>query len=281
MTRTHFENRYAIGPNEVKNMDTGQLRSAFLADKLMQEDAISWVYTHYERFMVGGAAPVHKALTLDTLDALKAPYFLSNREIGIINVAGDGVVIADEVRYELGNKDTLYLGRGTQNVSFESVDASQPARFYLNSAPAHKSYPNKKVTLPEANVLHLGSLETSNERNINQTLINKVVPTCQLQMGITCLKPGSVWNTMPAHQHDRRNEVYFYFDVPESQAVCHFMGEPEETRHLWVHNEQAVISPPWSIHSGCGTQNYSFIWGMAGENLDYDDMDKYPPEALR
>lgn len=281
MTDTLFENRYAVGPVEVKSMDTQQLRDTFLATDLMQQDKVSWVYTHYERFMVGGAVPVDQSLKLETLDALKAGYFLYGRELGVINVGGDGTVIADGKRFDLTYKDTLYLGRGTQDVVFESVDKNNPAHFYLNSAPAHKEYPSKKVALAQANVLHMGSLETSNERDINQTMINGVVETCQLQMGITCLKPGSVWNTMPAHQHDRRNEVYFYFEVPEEQAVCHFMGEPKETRHLWVHNEQAVISPPWSIHSGSGTQNYSFIWGMAGENLDYADMNKYSASELR
>lgn len=281
MTDTLFENRYAVGPVEVKSMDTQQLRDTFLATDLMQQDKVRWIYTHYERFMVGGAVPVNQSLKLDTLDALKAGYFLYGRELGVINVGGDGTVIADGKRFDLTYKDTLYLGRGTQDVVFESVDKNNPAHFYLNSAPAHKEYPSKKIALAQANVLHMGSLETSNERDINQTMINGVVETCQLQMGITCLKPGSVWNTMPAHQHDRRNEVYFYFEVPEEQAVCHFMGEPKETRHLWVHNEQAVISPPWSIHAGSGTQNYSFIWGMAGENLDYADMDKYSAAELR
>lgn len=281
MTETRFENRYAIGPNEVKQMDTQQLRAAFLAENLMQKDRVSWIYTHYERFMVGGAVPVNGPLELLTLDALKAPYFLYGREIGIINVGGQGTVIADGSQYDMDCKDTLYLGKATQSVTFHSKDSRQPARFYLNSAPAHQTFPNRKIAISEANVLRMGNIENCNQREINQTLINTIVPTCQLQMGITCLQPGGVWNTMPAHQHDRRNEVYFYFDLPEEQAVCHFMGEPEETRHIWVHNEQAVISPPWSIHSGCGTQNYSFIWGMAGENLDYDDMDKYPPTALR
>lgn len=281
MTTTNFENRYAVGPNEVKGMDTRELRKTFLADKLMQDDCVNWLYTHYERFMVGGAVPVKGSLALETLDALKTASFLNNREMGIINVGGDGKVVTADNEYEMTYKDTLYLGRGTQNVTFESKDAQNPAKFYLNSAPAHHSYPSKKISIDKANVLSLGTLSTSNERKINQTMINAVVQTCQLQMGITCLQDGSVWNTMPAHQHDRRNEVYFYFELPADQAVCHFMGEPKETRHLWVHNEQAVVSPPWSIHSGCGTQNYSFIWGMAGENLDYDDMDKYAPSELR
>ncbi|MDU0114398.1 5-dehydro-4-deoxy-D-glucuronate isomerase [Psychrosphaera aquimarina] len=281
MTKTHFENRYAIGPNEVKGFDTQQLRDAFLAATLMQDDTINWVYTHYERFMVGGAVPVNETLTLETLDALKADTFLSRRELGIINVGGAGVVTADGVEYPLNYKDSLYLGSGNKQVTFSSVERTTPARFYLNSAPAHQSFANKRVPFGGGKQLQMGSLTTSNERDINQSMINSVVETCQLQMGITCLKDGSVWNTMPAHQHDRRNEVYFYFEVPESQAVCHFMGEPTETRHIWVHNEQAVISPPWSIHSGCGTQNYSFIWGMAGENLDYSDMDFHAPNQLR
>jgi len=281
MTETNFENRYAIGPNEVKSMDTQQLRNTFLADNLMQQDKVSWVYTHYERFMVGGAVPITGKLKLETLDALKAEFFLYGRELGIINVGGDGIVTVDGKQFDMTYKDTLYLGRGNKEVTFESTNKDNPARFYLNSAPAHKEYPNKKIAVTEANVLHMGSLETSNHRNINQTMINTVVETCQLQMGITCLKSGSVWNTMPAHQHDRRNEVYFYFEVPETEAVCHFMGEPQETRHIWVHDQQAVISPPWSIHSGCGTQNYSFIWGMAGENLDYSDMDIHTAKELR
>jgi len=278
---TEFENRYAVGPNEVKRFNTSQLRNEFLIENLMQNDKISWVYSHYERFMTGGAVPINNPLTLETVEALKADSFLNNRELGIINVGQAGTVTTDEETFELGHKDALYLGKGTKNVIFKSVDSSNPARFYLNSTPAHAKHPNKLVTLAGANTLHMGSIETSNERDINQMLINNVVDTCQLQMGLTELKTGSVWNTMPAHQHDRRNEVYFYFEIPEEQAVCHFMGEPQETRHIWVHNEQAVISPPWSIHSGSGTQNYSFIWGMAGENLDYNDMDKYQPSELR
>lgn len=281
MTTTNFENRYAVGPNEVKGYDTQQLRNEFLADNLMQADSVSWVYSHYERFMVGGAVPTNTPLKLETLDALKSSSFLFRRELGIINVGGNGKVIADGVSYNMCYKDSLYLGQGNVDVEFASDDANNPAKFYLNSAPAHKKFPNKHVPLEDANQLNLGSDETANKRDINQTMINSVVETCQLQMGITCLKPGSVWNTMPAHQHDRRNEVYFYFEVPEEQAVCHFMGEPQETRHIWVQNEQAVISPPWSIHSGSGTQNYSFIWGMAGENLDYGDMDFHPPHTLR
>ena len=278
---TEMENRYAVGPNEVKGFDTTQLRKEFLADKLMQEDKVYWVYTHYERFMVGGAVPASGPLTLETLDALKASTFLHGRELGVINVGQPGTVTVDGEIFNLGYKEALYVGNDCKEVIFNSDDLTKPARFYLNSAPAHKKYPNKRVTTDNANVLEMGSPASSNARDINQMLINGIVETCQLQMGLTSLKTGSVWNTMPAHQHDRRNEVYFYFEIPEGQAVCHFMGEPQETRHLWVRNEQAVISPPWSIHSGAGTQNYSFIWGMAGENLDYDDMDKYQPNELR
>lgn len=278
---TEYEVRYAVGQREVKAYDTAQLRQAFLADNIMQPGKVSWVYSHYERFMLGGAVPLDKALTLDTIDPLKSDAFLARRELGIINVGGAGSVTVGEQRFELQKEEALYVGQTREQVRFYSVDGANPARFYLNSAPAHHAFAHKKVGKQDANVLHMGSQQTSNERDINQLIINGVVETCQLQMGLTRLNPGSVWNTMPAHQHDRRNEVYFYFDLDEGQAVSHFMGEPKETRHLWVTNESAVLSPPWSIHCGVGTSNYAFIWGMAGENLDYDDMDKYPPDQLR
>ncbi|MGQ7869164.1 5-dehydro-4-deoxy-D-glucuronate isomerase [Sunxiuqinia sp. sy24] len=278
---TNFEERYAYHPDDFKAYDTEKIRKEFLVEKVMEEDAINIVYSHIERYIVGGAVPVTKALTLGTVDALKANYFCERREVGIINVGGKGTVSVDGTKYVLEFKDALYIGKGAKEVAFESEDSAKPARFYFNSAPAHKEFPTKHVTLKDANVLHLGSLETSNERNINQLLINTVVETCQLQMGMTELKPGSVWNTMPAHTHSRRNEVYFYFNVPEDQAVCHFMGQPQETRHLWMKNEQAVISPSWSIHSAAGTSNYIFIWGMAGENLDYTDMDVIKPIELK
>ncbi|MFV0483418.1 MAG: 5-dehydro-4-deoxy-D-glucuronate isomerase, partial [Bacteroidales bacterium] len=261
--------------------DTDRIRKEFLVEKLMENDKIHMVYSHIERFITGGAVPASKELKLEPVDALKAEHFCDRREVGIINVGSTGVVSVDGQEYTLDFKDALYIGRGAKEVIFKSKDANKPAHFYFNSAPAHKSFPTKHVTLKDANVLHMGALETSNERNINQLLINTVVETCQLQMGMTELKPGSVWNTMPAHTHSRRNEVYFYFDVPENQAVCHFMGEPSETRHIWLKNEQAVISPAWSIHSAAGTSNYIFIWGMAGENLDYTDMDIIQPTELR
>ncbi|MFC3197246.1 5-dehydro-4-deoxy-D-glucuronate isomerase [Parapedobacter deserti] len=277
----HYESRYAIGPREAKALDTGALREQFLIAAIFTNDEIRVVYTHYDRYIAGGSKPVSKALTLETIDPLKADYFLERRELGIINVGGAGKVTVDGQVYELGFKEALYVGKGNKEVSFSSDDPAVPAKFYFNSAPAHHAYPTKKVTKAEAEIVELGSPETANHRVINKLLVNSVVETCQLQMGMTELKKGSVWNTMPAHTHDRRMEVYFYFEVPEGQAACHFLGQPDETRHIWMHNEQAVISPPWSIHAGAGTSNYTFIWGMAGENLDYDDMDKRTITELR
>ncbi len=269
---TNYDVRYASSPKVVKQYDTQQLREEFLINNLMEVGKINLTYTHYDRYIAGSAVPVNP-LTLNTIDPLKAKYFLERRELGIINVGGRGTVEADGKVYKLGFKDALYIGSGTKEVVFKSDDATNPAKYYINSAPAHISYPTKQVSKAEANKLELGSLETANHRTVNQMIIGGIVTTCQLQMGMTELKTGSVWNTMPAHVHDRRMEVYFYLDIPENQAVCHFMGEPQETRHIWMDNHQAVISPPWSIHSGSGTSNYTFIWGMAGENLDYADMD--------
>jgi len=278
---TSFETRYASSPKAVKKYDTQQLREEFLIEDLLQKDKIKWVYTHYDRYMAGGAVPTSKALTLESIDPLKAEYFSERREIGIINVGGKGKISIDGESYTLNHKDALYVGKGAKAVMFESEDAQNPAKFYMNSAPAHKAYPTKKTSLAEANKIELGSLETANHRTVNQMIIGGIVETCQLQMGMTELKTGSVWNTMPAHVHDRRMEIYFYTDVPEEQSVCHFMGQPQETRHIWMQNHQAVISPPWSIHSGSGTSNYTFIWGMAGENLDYNDMDVAKITELR
>jgi 4-deoxy-L-threo-5-hexosulose-uronate ketol-isomerase len=281
MTNIVFTNRYATHPDDVRSYDTERLRQHFLLDNLMQVDRLVLNYTHYERLIVGSAVPSTQPLQLQTVDALKSEFFLQRRELGIINVGGNGVVVVDEVSYSLANKEALYVGRGAKSVWFHSDDAAAPAKFYLNSTPAHREFPHRHITMAQCNVLHMGALETSNHRDIYQLMIQGVVETCQLQMGLTVLKPGSVWNTMPAHQHDRRMEAYFYFDLAAEQQVCHFMGEPSQTRHLWVGNDQAVVSPPWSIHSGCGTSNYAFIWGMAGENLDYNDMDKFPASALR
>ena len=269
---TSYETRYASSPQAVKHYDTAQLRSEFLIDNLMELGKINLTYSHYDRYIAGSAVPV-QPLTLEAIDPLKSSFFLERRELGVINVGGNGTVTADGVIYELGFKDALYIGSGIKEVVFKSDDPNNPAKFYLNSAPAHTNYPNKKVGLAEANKLQLGAIETANHRTVSQMIIGGIVTTCQLQMGMTELKIGSVWNTMPAHVHDRRMEVYFYLDIPENQAVCHFMGQTDETRHIWMNNHQAVISPPWSIHSGAGTSNYTFIWGMAGENLDYGDMD--------
>lgn len=268
----NYSSRYASSPKAVKKYDTKQLRDEFLIDNLMQEGLINLTYSHYDRYIAGSAVPV-TPLKLETIDPLKSSYFLERREMGIINVGGKGTITVDGTVYELGFKDAIYIGSGNKEVVFASDNPNETAKFYINSAPAHTNHPTKKVGLAEANKLELGSMETANHRTVNQMIIGGIVTTCQLQMGMTELKPGSVWNTMPAHVHDRRMEVYFYLDIPENQAVCHFMGEPQETRHIWMQNHQAVISPPWSIHSGSGTSNYTFIWGMAGENLDYGDMD--------
>ncbi|MCF6333850.1 MAG: 5-dehydro-4-deoxy-D-glucuronate isomerase [Draconibacterium sp.] len=278
---TIYEERYNYHPEDFKSYKTDRIRKEFLLEKLMDPGNIRLVYSSIERYIVGGAVPVDSGLVLETIDPLKAGYFCERREVGVINVAGPGSIVVDGTEYKMNFKDALYIGKGSKEVVFKSDDAKNPAHFYINSAPAHKVFPVKHVTMGDANVLHLGALETSNERNINQLLINGVVETCQLQMGMTELNTGSVWNTMPAHLHSRRNEVYFYFDVPEGQAICHFMGQPDETRHIWLQNEQAVISPSWSIHAAAGTSNYIFIWGMAGENLDYTDMDIVQPTELK
>lgn len=278
---THFESRYAGSPAEAKSWDTAQAREALLIPTLFEADQIHLVYSHFDRFITGGIMPVSGPLALGAPDALKAEFFLERRELGIINVGGAGTVTVDGEPFQLEYKEALYIGKGRREVVFTSANASAPALFYLNSTPAHMTYPTRRVTKADAEVVTLGAQETANHRTINKLLVNSVIPTCQLQMGMTELKPGNTWNTMPAHTHDRRMEVYFYFEVPENQAVCHFWGQPQETRHIWMQNNQAVISPPWSIHSGAGTSNYTFIWGMAGENLDYGDMDHCAITELR
>ncbi|MBG0859337.1 MAG: 5-dehydro-4-deoxy-D-glucuronate isomerase [Bacteroidales bacterium] len=275
------ELRYASHPQDFKSYDTEKIRKEFLIEKVFVPDEISLVYSLYDRYMVGGAMPVKKALMLGTADDLKSSFFLERREMGIINVGGPAVIETSGSVYDLDYKEALYLGRGVKDVVFKSADGGRPAKLYINSAPAHHAYPSRKVTLKDAEVVVLGSSETSNHRTINKLLVNSVLPSCQLQMGMTELKTGSVWNTMPVHTHNRRMEAYFYFEVPEKQAVCHFMGDPDETRHIWMKNEQAVLSPSWSIHSAAGTSNYTFIWGMAGENLDYGDMDTRHPDTLK
>jgi 4-deoxy-L-threo-5-hexosulose-uronate ketol-isomerase len=278
---THFETRYAVHPLDAKAYDTERLRNEFLVPILFVEGQVNLVYSMYDRFIVGGAFPVSKPLDLETIPNLKADHFLHRRELGIINVGGAGKVKVDSIAYELQYKEALYLGSGDRRVQFESKDPSKPAKFYLNSAPAHRSCADKKVTLADAERVDLGKPALSNLRTINKLIVNSLVETCQLQMGMTEIKEGSVWNTMPPHVHGRRMEAYFYFEVPESQSICHFMGEPQQTRHIWLRNEQAVLSPSWSIHAAAGTSNYIFIWGMAGENLDYGDMDISQPYELQ
>ena len=271
--KTNYSLRYASHPEDARHYDTARLRRDFLIEKLFVPDEVNMVYSMYDRMVVGGGMPVNETLLLEAIDPLKAPFFTTRREVGIYNVGGSGIVYVGNETFELGFKEALYIGRGDREVRFASADPSSPAKFYFNSTTAHCTYPSRKVTKQDAVVAHMGSLEMSNERNINKMLVNQVLPTCQLQMGMTELAPGSVWNTMPAHTHSRRMEAYFYFELPDDQAICHFMGEPQETRHIWMRGEQAVLSPEWSIHSAAATHNYTFIWGMGGENLDYSDQD--------
>ncbi|MDR3339793.1 MAG: 5-dehydro-4-deoxy-D-glucuronate isomerase [Candidatus Symbiothrix sp.] len=279
--KTNYELRYAAHPEDVKTYDTTRLRKEHLIETIFTPDEVNMVYTLYDRLIVGGAMPVKETLTLETIEHLKSKFFLSRRELGTFNVGGPGKITIDGKVYDLDYKEALYIGAGDKKVAFESKDPAHPAKFYFNSATAHCSYPDKKVTKADAVVAEMGSLEGSNHRNINKMLVSQVLPTCQLQMGMTELAPGSVWNTMPAHIHSRRMEAYFYFELPEGQAVCHFMGEPVETRHIWMKGDQAVISPQWSIHSAAATGNYTFIWGMGGENLDYGDQDFFKETDLR
>ncbi|MBO5193363.1 MAG: 5-dehydro-4-deoxy-D-glucuronate isomerase [Bacteroidales bacterium] len=271
--KTNSEVRLAAHPRDVKHYDTRELRENYLIEKVFTADEVNMVYTMHDRMIAGGAMPVKEVLELQPMDILRNEYFLGRREIGIFNVGGKGFVCAGEEKYPLDYKEALYLGRGDRKVTFESLDPEKPAKFYFCSSTAHATYPDHLTTREEAVKMELGTLEESNHRIINRMLVKEVVPTCQLQMGMTELKPGSTWNTMPAHTHNRRMEVYFYFEIPDDQAVVHFMGEPQETRHIWMKNDQAVISPEWSIHSACATKNYTFIWAMCGENLNYGDMD--------
>ncbi len=277
----NMELRYASHPDDFKSYDTGRLRKEFLIENIFLPDEISLVYSMYDRYIVGGAMPVSKELKLETTDELKSDNFLDRREMGIINVGGEAVIKAGIHVFKLGYKEALYLGKGSGEIVFKSDDSENPAKLYINSAPAHHSFPSKKVTLKDAEVVVLGSHESANNRTVNKILVNSVIETCQLQMGMTELKTGSVWNTMPVHIHNRRMEAYFYFEVPDKQAICHFIGDPDETRHIWMKNEQAVLSPSWSIHSAAGTASYTFIWGMAGENLDYGDQDVRHPDTLK
>jgi 4-deoxy-L-threo-5-hexosulose-uronate ketol-isomerase len=274
------EIRFAAHPEDFKTYDTSRVRQAFLIEDLFVRDQVTSVYMHYDRLLVGGVYPVSGPVALATFRELMASYFLERREIGIINVGAASSVSVDGHSYNLEYKEALYIGSGVKEVIFNKAPKGE-AKFYFNSAPAHIAYPIKKISLAEAEASTLGSVESSNHRTIRKLIVRGTVQTCQLQMGLTELKTGSVWNTMPPHTHDRRMEAYFYFEIPDNQMVCHFLGQPNETRHLWVKNNQVAISPPWSIHCGAGTSNYSFIWGMAGENMDYSDMDPVKPGDLK
>ena len=269
-----LENRYACSPNEVKTFDTEKLRANFLIDNIIKPGEIKGVYSHYDRMITLGAVPLKSAIKLPNYhDFTKRDNFLDRREIGIINVGGVGSITVDGEVTQMNTKDCLYIGMGKKEVVFQSKSAESPAVFYMNSTPAHKEYPTQKAAKTDANPVELGTPETCNERTIFQYIHLNGIKSCQLVMGFTELKVGSIWNTFPPHVHDRRMEVYFYFDLPANQTVCHLMGQPEETRHIFMKNHQAVISPNWSIHAGAGTNNYSFVWAMGGENMEFTDMD--------
>ncbi|MCP1111274.1 5-dehydro-4-deoxy-D-glucuronate isomerase [Ohessyouella blattaphilus] len=287
-----MELRTAASPRDVKHYTTERLREEFLIEKVFREDEIYLVYSHIDRIITGSAMPIKKELVLTAGDELRAEYFLQRREMGVINIGGPGTIIVDGKAYEVGTKEGMYIGMGKKDIAFSSQDSENPAKFYINSAPAHMTYPtilikpegtpsDDVVIVKDENKVELGTLEDANHRTICKYILPGQVESCQLEMGITALEPGSVWNTMPCHTHDRRMEVYLYFEIPEDSFVMHFMGEPTETRHLVMRNEEAVISPSWSIHSGCGSRNYTFIWGMVGENQDFDDMDNVDLKDLK
>ena len=273
--------RFQNSPKETSQMNTQELRDNFLVQGLMKEDTIQLVYSHFDRLIIGGVVPVSNDIPLPNEDELKAKYFLERRELGVINIGGKGTVTADGVAYEIEKLECVYLGKGTKEVTFKSTDRSNPANFYLLSLPAHQTYPNKKMTKAEASPVHLGDISTSNKRTIYKYIHNDGIQSCQLVMGLTTLEAGSVWNSVPPHTHTRRMEAYFYFDLDPAHRVMHFMGEPQETRHLVIANNEAAISAPWSMHFGVGTACYGFIWGMAGENKEFTDMDPAPVATLK
>lgn len=273
--------RFQNSPKETSQMNTQQLRDNFLVQNLMQPGKIELVYSHYDRLIIGGVVPTSSAISLPNEDELKAKFFLERREMGIINVGGKGTVSADGVAYEIDKLECVYLGKGTKDVSFNSNAADAPAHFYFLSVPAHHTYPNKMMTKAEAAPVNLGDISTSNKRTIYKYIHNDGIQSCQLVMGLTTLETGSVWNSVPPHTHTRRMEAYFYFDVDAAQRVMHFMGEPQETRHLVVANHEAALSAPWSMHFGVGTASYGFIWGMAGENKEFTDMDPVPVATIK
>ncbi|EOU1903628.1 5-dehydro-4-deoxy-D-glucuronate isomerase [Clostridium perfringens] len=276
-----MRNRYANNPKDSKRYDTEELRENYLVEDIFKDDQIELVYSHVDRIIFGGIKPVYKELKLEAGKEMGVDYFLERRELGIINIGGKAIVTIDGTEYELKEKDGLYVGKGNKEVSFKSVNPEEPAKLYINSVPAHKEYETVKIDIEKANPVRLGDNKTLNKRTIYQYVHPNVCESCQLLMGLTMLEPGNAWNTMPCHTHERRMEVYFYFDMDEDTRVFHLMGEPTETRHLVVKNEECVISPSWSIHSGVGTSNYTFIWGMCGENKTFDDMDHISMDILR
>ena len=297
-TDTHMNHTIQIAchPDDVRHYDTERLRRAFLMEKVMAPDEINLTYTLYDRLIYGGVMPVKEVLVLETFDELKAEHFLDRRELGVINIGGPGIVTVDGMEYPMNFKEALYVGCGKKEVTFKSDDSANPAKFYINSTPAYKEYVTQLITTdpsadPQKYAIakseRYGKMEDSNDRIVNQLIVSPVLSrvegggTNQLQMGLTELQPGSVWNTMPAHTHTRRMEAYFYFNVPAGNAICHLMGEPKQQRLVWMHNEQAITSPEWSIHSAAGTSNYMFIWGMGGENLNYADKDEIPYTDMR
>jgi 4-deoxy-L-threo-5-hexosulose-uronate ketol-isomerase len=277
--------RYSANQRDFKRYTTEETRSEFLIQNLYRADAVTAVYSHVDRMVTLGCMPVNETVPIDKGIDIWAnfgtKYFLERRELGMFNIGGAGIVTAGDVKFSMGYKDCLYITRGTEHVTFESIDPANPAKFYMVSAPAHKSCQTKQITLPQSKQQPLGAVETANKRVIRQYIHPDVLETCQLTMGMTTLDQGSVWNTMPAHTHERRMEVYTYFEIPEGQVIFHIMGEPGETRHIVMQNEEAVISPSWSIHSGCGTSNYTFIWAMGGENQTFTDMDTIKTTELR
>lgn len=276
-----MEIRYSNHPKDSKKYDTEELRENYLVESIFEENEINLVYSQNDRIIFGGITPTVEALKLGVCKELGTDYFLERRELGVINVGGPGKIIVDGIEYEMKQREGLYVGQGVKNVEFISANPEAPAKFYVNSAPAHKSYKTVKIDIEKANPVKLGDQETVNKRTIYQYVHPAVCESCQLVMGLTILEPGNVWNTMPCHTHERRMEVYLYLDLPEDQCVMHFMGEGKETRHIVTRNEQAIISPSWSIHSGCGTKNYSFIWGMCGENQTFNDMDTIDMKDLK
>lgn len=271
---TNYEVRYATNPTDTRSYDTKRFRSEYLVQDLFGNDEVNMVYTMHDRMIMGGAKPVNQALKLEPIEPIKSSNFTAHREVGVINIGGKGVITVGNKRYDLNYQDALYIGRGSDEVTFYSTSSANPAMFYFNSATSHAAHPTKKITKAQAPTEEAGSMEAANARVITKYISKDNVQTSQLTMGMTELKKGSVWNTMPPHTHGRRMEAYFYYDLPEEGSIAHFMGEADKTKNIWVHNLQGIISPEWSIHAGAGTSNYNFIWGMAGENLDYTDLDK-------